>query len=53
MTYGSFMGVLWICGMCEGAEESAPGCEPPSPPVCPSCARLSVSDILAVRGVAR
>ncbi|GAA3472871.1 hypothetical protein [Nonomuraea roseola] len=45
-------GVQWTCGICEGAEESAPGCEPPSPPVCHSCARLCLRDALSALGVA-
>lgn len=32
-------GVQWVCLLCDGAEESAPGFEPPNPPVCHSCAR--------------
>ncbi|MEV5557132.1 WhiB family transcriptional regulator [Nonomuraea wenchangensis] len=31
--------VQWVCLLCDGAEESARGFEPPNPPVCHSCAR--------------
>lgn len=50
MTYRSnfpHQGVQWICIVCDGAEESAPGEEPPSPPVCPTCARLTLAGLLA------
>lgn len=45
------LGVQWICGICDGAEISAPGYEPPSPAICPTCARLSMLDALAALGV--
>lgn len=45
-------GVQWTCGICEGVEESAPGFEPPTPPVCHSCARLCLLDALSALGVA-
>lgn len=52
MTYRSdYAGITWICGICDGAEISAPGYEPPSPAICPTCARLSVLDALAALGV--
>ncbi|MFI6485569.1 hypothetical protein ACIBH1_47225 [Nonomuraea sp. NPDC050663] len=45
-------GVQWTCGICDGAEECAPGYEPPSPPVCSTCARLCLLDALSALGVA-
>lgn len=52
MTHGSNFAMQWICVVCGGAEESAPGCEPPSPPICHTCDRLNVLDALTVLGVA-
>lgn len=52
MSYGSLTDVQWICQVCDGAEISAPGSEPPSPPVCPTCARLCLNDALRALGVA-
>ncbi|MEU7895576.1 hypothetical protein AB0B45_22315 [Nonomuraea sp. NPDC049152] len=52
MSYGSLTDVQWICQVCDGAEISAPGSEPPSPPVCHTCARLCLIDALRALGVA-
>ncbi|GAA4089738.1 hypothetical protein [Nonomuraea soli] len=53
MTYRSlFAGIPWVCVVCDGGEISAPGDEPPSPPICPSCVRLQVSEVLATLEVA-
>jgi hypothetical protein len=60
MTYGSKNkqyvtipadGVQWTCLMCDGIEETAPGYEPPSPLLCPSCIRLALVESLRALGV--
>ncbi|MFK4035350.1 hypothetical protein ACI2LC_06070 [Nonomuraea wenchangensis] len=43
--------VQWTCLVCEGIEETAPGYEPPSPLLCPSCVRLALAESLRALGV--
>ncbi|MFC5822485.1 hypothetical protein [Nonomuraea insulae] len=43
--------IQWFCLMCDGVEESAPGAEPPSPSICPTCIRLALVQSLRALGV--
>lgn len=43
--------VHWFCLMCDSVEESTPGAEPPSPPICPTCIRLALVQSLRALGV--
>ncbi|MEV4079800.1 hypothetical protein AB0J43_05865 [Nonomuraea fuscirosea] len=43
--------VQWFCLMCDSVEDSAPGAEPPSPPICPTCIRLALVQALRALGV--
>ncbi|MFI9552082.1 hypothetical protein [Nonomuraea endophytica] len=38
--------VQFVCSVCDGLEVAAPGAEPPSPPVCHTCDRLALADLL-------
>ncbi|MFI6388691.1 hypothetical protein [Nonomuraea sp. NPDC050540] len=52
MTYDSTLtevDVQFVCAVCEGLEVAAPGTEPPCPPICHTCARLTTADLLADR----
>lgn len=43
--------VQFFCVVCEGVEECPSGAEPPIPPVCPTCVRLTLADLLNGLGV--
>lgn len=47
-TFPSLRGEQWVCVVCDGAEESAPGFDPPDSQMCHTCARqASPSLVLA------
>ncbi|MGW2214626.1 hypothetical protein ACWCSD_06545 [Nonomuraea sp. NPDC001684] len=43
--------VQWFCLMCDSVEETTPGAEPPSPPICPTCIHLALVQSLRALGV--
>ncbi|GAA0950655.1 hypothetical protein [Nonomuraea longicatena] len=43
--------VQYVCAVCDGLEPCEPGMESPTPPICSTCARLTLADLLVGTGV--